>query len=155
MCYDFFNDAVKCIFEVPLRFRKDRLISMQKIIRKQKINKYFVKKFVIWWISELVVWCHEQDSKGSSDSFTNFKFRIYDFLMKIFFNWQFDKKKCFVFNCSKLEKNRGQIGEKIWWIRYLCARKTWRHNYLFEKTPQQHSCWLWKYWWAHQIVSRI
>ena len=43
-------------FEAPSRFRKGRLISIQKFSRKQKMNKYFVKK-----IRRLVVLCHEQD----------------------------------------------------------------------------------------------
>ena len=39
-------------FEAPSRLRKVQLISIQKISRKQKINKYFVKKIrrlVNWW----------------------------------------------------------------------------------------------------------
>ena len=46
--------------ELPSRFRKCWLISIQKFSRKQKIDKYFVKKIrrlVNWWFG-----CHEQDT---------------------------------------------------------------------------------------------
>ena len=39
-------------FKEPSRFRKGQLISIQKISRKQKMNKYFAKKIrrlVNWW----------------------------------------------------------------------------------------------------------
>ena len=55
LCYDFFNDAVKCILEKPSRFRKGRLIWVQSFSRKQKINKYLLKNFVDWWIGGLML----------------------------------------------------------------------------------------------------
>jgi hypothetical protein len=38
-------------FQALSRFRKGWMISMQK---KQKVNEYSIKKFVDWWIGELV-----------------------------------------------------------------------------------------------------
>ena len=41
-------------WKAPSRFRKGRLISIQKFRRKQKMNEYFVKKIVDWWIGGLM-----------------------------------------------------------------------------------------------------
>jgi hypothetical protein len=41
-------------FETLSRFRKGRVISIQKFSRKQKINKYFAKQ-----IQRLVNWCFD------------------------------------------------------------------------------------------------
>ena len=40
----YFHQTPENFFEAPSRFRKGQLISIQKISRKQKINKYFVKR---------------------------------------------------------------------------------------------------------------
>ena len=51
---------------------------------------------------------------GSSDSFTNFKFRIYDFFNEYLLIWQIEKKYFVLFfNCSKLEKFVDNWGNKL------------------------------------------
>ena len=68
-------------FEAPLRFRKGRLISIQKFSRKQKINKYFVKKILDRRIGGLmsqtiyvvfIVVLREGRSNGSHITYTSF-----------------------------------------------------------------------------------
>ena len=69
--------------------------------------------------------------RNSSGSFTNLEFRIYEFFSThiwIFFNWQTEKKPCFVsirdlfsFSTAQTEEKLWtklwrQIGKNFWWI---------------------------------------
>ena len=57
---------------------------------------------------------------GSSDSFTNFEFVLTNICYELFFIRQTEKKKpVFFFNCTIWEEFMDEIGEKIWWTRYM------------------------------------
>ena len=65
---------------MPSRFRKGRLISIQKFNGKQKINEYFVKeirRLVNWWFDVtnkivFIVVLREGRSNGSHVTYTSF-----------------------------------------------------------------------------------
>ena len=58
-CYDYINNAVKCILKTPQDLEKVGWFQSRK---KQKGNEYFYKKNS--WIGELVNWWHEQDIRN-------------------------------------------------------------------------------------------
>ena len=75
--------------------------------------------------------CRRLRFTNSSDSFTNLEFRIYEIYYDFLLNWQTEKNKLFwsnkkfvfFFNCTNWEKLVKQIGENIWWIRYLLSTR--------------------------------
>ena len=56
-CYDYFNDAVKCILIPPQELEKVGWFQSRK-----KNNKWINMAIKKSWIGELVNWCHERDT---------------------------------------------------------------------------------------------